>query len=368
MDIVIRSKKVDLIEWLSWNSELILQHVDQSGIVTRLEYTDLKAFTGSGLVAEILDRVVAKQHDACVRFFEMLKRDEVVETFPPLKEWITTVKPATDFLRSCKATISEQLANKCEDLINKTEDLITIREGKCINAKKGEDRMTELLNVILGKEEKDCMSFLNVLRDFPEFNNAFTSAAQVPGCDIYASGSNVFRPVITDATTDSIRMDVNIDSSRGAESGPPSKFHKTVGKCSIIDSNYVAPVIRNTTVNKDINLSFSNVQTQHKRQAQVKQGAVKKSLFPDIADNLGFLKTHRSALINCVTNVEPILDYLIQHNFNEEMAENVQAERTSQDRMRKILNSTKTTRAAEVLVEALVNLESELMKDLMDLH
>lgn len=64
-------------------------------------------------------------------------------------------------------------------------------------------------------------------------------------------------------------------------------------------------------------------------------------------------------------NVLPILDALIQKDFHKEMAANVKAEKTAQMQMRKILEAITTNTAAEVLFQALLTHEGDLMNELM---
>ncbi|XP_072541133.1 uncharacterized protein [Salminus brasiliensis] len=80
-----------------------------------------------------------------------------------------------------------------------------------------------------------------------------------------------------------------------------------------------------------------------------------------IADNEDFLKKNRSQLINKVKNVVGIVDDLL---LTDEMASLVQAEPTDQARMRKVLDFTKSKKAAEVLIKALWKHAGDVMEDL----
>lgn len=63
--------------------------------------------------------------------------------------------------------------------------------------------------------------------------------------------------------------------------------------------------------------------------------------------------------------MQPILDALIQKGFHKEMTANVRAEKTTQKQMRKILEATTTEAVAEVLFQALLTHEGDLMNELM---
>ncbi|MCJ8732797.1 hypothetical protein PDJAM_G00215400 [Pangasius djambal] len=80
-----------------------------------------------------------------------------------------------------------------------------------------------------------------------------------------------------------------------------------------------------------------------------------------IADNKEFLRKNRCELIDNVKTVDRIVDDL---NLGDEMAANVRAERTDQAKMRKLLEYTKSTRAANLLVDALNKHAADVMEDL----
>ncbi|MCJ8732798.1 hypothetical protein PDJAM_G00215410 [Pangasius djambal] len=80
-----------------------------------------------------------------------------------------------------------------------------------------------------------------------------------------------------------------------------------------------------------------------------------------IKDNQKFLKRNQGKLIDNVKNVDRIVDDL---NLGDEMAANVRAERTDQAKMRKLLEYTKSTSAANLLVDALNKHAADVMEDL----
>lgn len=89
-------------------------------------------------------------------------------------------------------------------------------------------------------------------------------------------------------------------------------------------------------------------------------------MYISLSDKRGFFKDNISALTQNVKNVQPILDELKQKSFHTEMASNVRAEKTPQEQMRKILESTTTKAAAEALFQALLIHEKDLMKELTE--
>ncbi|XP_022535889.2 uncharacterized protein si:dkey-10c21.1 [Astyanax mexicanus] len=80
-----------------------------------------------------------------------------------------------------------------------------------------------------------------------------------------------------------------------------------------------------------------------------------------IADKKEFLKTKRSKLINKVKNVDAIADDL---NLTNEMRSIVEAQLTDHAKMRKVLEFTNSTKATELLIDALWKHAGDIMEDL----
>lgn len=89
MDIIIKNK-VKLIRWLSANL-LILQHVHSKKLITTDEYTGLKNIADPCTqITELLDLILRKGGNFCIKFLSLLKEDDVNECSPDLRKWITT--------------------------------------------------------------------------------------------------------------------------------------------------------------------------------------------------------------------------------------------------------------------------------------
>ncbi|XP_036425623.1 uncharacterized protein si:dkey-10c21.1 [Colossoma macropomum] len=91
---IIRSKKRDLIKWLSLN-DMILHEVQSKPLITDDEYEELKQFEErkgiQKMTAELLDRIMKKGPSVCGQFLDLLRDKNVNESCPELREWITTV-------------------------------------------------------------------------------------------------------------------------------------------------------------------------------------------------------------------------------------------------------------------------------------
>ncbi|TRY92259.1 hypothetical protein DNTS_029088 [Danionella cerebrum] len=91
MEDIILGNKLKLVRWLSVDS-LILQHVQSKKIITTPEYLKLKSMGATtDLIIGLLDTIIAKGESVCRDFLNLLKDDEVNESFPELRKWIKTV-------------------------------------------------------------------------------------------------------------------------------------------------------------------------------------------------------------------------------------------------------------------------------------
>ncbi|XP_067085488.1 apoptosis-associated speck-like protein containing a CARD [Osmerus mordax] len=120
-----------------------------------------------------------------------------------------------------------------------------------------------------------------------------------------------------------------------------------------------AGVIRDSTFDGDVNISVGG-------SPQITTGPTepKTKGTSSILDALGFLKENRSQLVSRVKNIEPILDNMQGKGLHPEMAATVSAQPTPQLMMRKLLEATNSTIAADMLVTALLQHEPHLMEDL----
>ncbi|KAG7237044.1 hypothetical protein INR49_032871 [Caranx melampygus] len=84
---IIKQHKVELIACLGADQSFILQHVHASDIVTDREYNKLKdSNTRETAVIELIDQVIAKGQNFCSRFIQVLKKPEIICTYPQLEE------------------------------------------------------------------------------------------------------------------------------------------------------------------------------------------------------------------------------------------------------------------------------------------
>ncbi|XP_028993126.1 uncharacterized protein si:dkey-10c21.1 [Betta splendens] len=83
----IMENKTELVDCLSSDCTFILQQVHSEDIVTGREYRNLKEEAQSEkAVIDLLDLLIAKGQESCSSFLELLKDQEVLETFPKLKK------------------------------------------------------------------------------------------------------------------------------------------------------------------------------------------------------------------------------------------------------------------------------------------
>ncbi|KAF5897767.1 caspase-8-like, partial [Clarias magur] len=80
----LRKNKVSLIRTLSTDVSFILQYVQQDNIITDREYSELKHknHTKEDIVINLLDTLMNKGDETCCKFVDLLKREDVQETFP----------------------------------------------------------------------------------------------------------------------------------------------------------------------------------------------------------------------------------------------------------------------------------------------
>lgn len=90
----LRNKKVFLIDTLSTDSSYVLQFAQQNKIITDREYRNLnhRNHTGEEIVTNLLDTVRNKGKENSEKFVELLKNEELQNTFPKLKDLFS---PAT---------------------------------------------------------------------------------------------------------------------------------------------------------------------------------------------------------------------------------------------------------------------------------
>lgn len=92
----LKKNKVFLIDTLSANYELILQYAQQESIITPRDYNNLKNphHTTSSIVTNLLDKVMTKGIETCLRFEELLQRKDLQDEFPNLKQLYLPLTPS----------------------------------------------------------------------------------------------------------------------------------------------------------------------------------------------------------------------------------------------------------------------------------
>ncbi|KAM8727072.1 caspase-3-like isoform 1-T5 [Acanthopagrus schlegelii] len=91
----VRRNKTVIQTILRADHRLILNMVDEKGLLTRREYNNLKSMKvdDEGLINELLDKIMDKGDDTCRAFLDLLQTDEEIKnTFPDLKKirWTNT--------------------------------------------------------------------------------------------------------------------------------------------------------------------------------------------------------------------------------------------------------------------------------------
>ncbi|XP_056606097.1 caspase-8-like [Triplophysa dalaica] len=98
----IRQNKRFLIDTLQEDADFILQHVQQDELITDREYRLLKDDQQrkgrEDVVITLLDKLMGKGEETCKKFIKLLERDELLETFPNVKNHsiLATDNPVTD--------------------------------------------------------------------------------------------------------------------------------------------------------------------------------------------------------------------------------------------------------------------------------
>ncbi|XP_031434973.1 uncharacterized protein si:dkey-10c21.1 [Clupea harengus] len=280
-----------------------------------------------------------------------------------------------EFLQSNEGALCTLLSDHFEKVMEHVEDMITVKEHKTIGKQDGKERIKSLLAFIHQKGEDNCQKFVAILRkDFPEIQKLCSNK----GPQVYADqGSTIVASETANTNMKSYKMEVNVDGCQGGKHGPsqvpPPAFPNSGSSMVATNNSHIfAPKLTNSNVNEDVSFCFNYTSGSSAKSSKPQlsganaASAGKRRSCPTISDKRGFFKDNISALTQNVKNVQPILDELKQKSFHTEMASNVRAEKTPQEQMRKILESTTTKAAAEALFQALLIHEKDLMKELTE--
>ncbi|KAL6456026.1 hypothetical protein MHYP_G00358770 [Metynnis hypsauchen] len=89
-------KKTFFIDALSADASFVLQHAEQSKIITKREYSNLNHpnHTQEDIIIKLLDKVMNKGDETCLKFLQLLQHEQLQENFPGLKEYFRPPQPA----------------------------------------------------------------------------------------------------------------------------------------------------------------------------------------------------------------------------------------------------------------------------------
>lgn len=87
----VRKNKVFLIDTLSTDASVVLQHVQSDSIITRRDYNNLNQpnHTQEKIIINLLDTVMNRGDETCQKFLKLLEKKELQENFPQLKKLFT---------------------------------------------------------------------------------------------------------------------------------------------------------------------------------------------------------------------------------------------------------------------------------------
>ncbi|KAL7890636.1 hypothetical protein AOLI_G00001120 [Acnodon oligacanthus] len=89
-------RKTFFIDTLSADASFVLQHAEQSKIITQREYNNLNHpnHTQENIIINLLDKVMHKGDETCLRFLQLLQHEQLQENFPGLKGHFRPAHPA----------------------------------------------------------------------------------------------------------------------------------------------------------------------------------------------------------------------------------------------------------------------------------
>ena len=88
---ILLTNKVELVEWLSSDHHIVqLAHSD--GIITTRDYRKLRnKVQPEDACIRLIDTVIDRGEGTSAEFLELLKTPEILNTYPQLKEWNSSV-------------------------------------------------------------------------------------------------------------------------------------------------------------------------------------------------------------------------------------------------------------------------------------
>lgn len=91
----ILQNKTFLLETLSEEPDIILQHVQQAKLITQRDYRNLSDIRKrEEKVINLLDKLMGRGEETCRQFIDLLRQDFILEMFPKLKDHAVIAFPA----------------------------------------------------------------------------------------------------------------------------------------------------------------------------------------------------------------------------------------------------------------------------------
>ncbi|KAF5880188.1 caspase-8-like, partial [Clarias magur] len=87
----VRKNKTFLIDTLSTDASIVLQHVQSDDIILQRDYKNLNHpnYTDEKIIINLLDTVMGRGDETCRKFLKVLEKQELQEIFPQLKHHFT---------------------------------------------------------------------------------------------------------------------------------------------------------------------------------------------------------------------------------------------------------------------------------------
>lgn len=93
----ILQNKIFLLETLSEDPDIILQHVQQANIIIQREYRNLSdSNKREEKVIALLDKLMGKGEKTCRQFIDLLRQECILANFPKLKDHAIIACPAME--------------------------------------------------------------------------------------------------------------------------------------------------------------------------------------------------------------------------------------------------------------------------------
>ncbi|XP_046718652.1 caspase-8-like [Silurus meridionalis] len=135
---MLRKNKVFLIDTLSTDSSIVLQHVQSDNIITKRDYNNLNQpnYTGEKIIINLLDNVMGKGDETCRKLLKLLEKEDLQEIFPQLKELSITQQTPQQTSHQPSQQTSQQTSQQ-QSLEGRVKDAEEISEYKMSSRPRG---------------------------------------------------------------------------------------------------------------------------------------------------------------------------------------------------------------------------------------